>query len=243
MQQLLLSFDTSTPCGSVALVRDAAVLAEFRLDVKHRPHSDYILRYARMLLHECGYALQDLTGLCVVNGPGSFTGLRVGLATVQGLAIGLSLPVYQVSSLLVMGFMHGPSPCLQYCLLDARKRELYGARLQWDTEGPKIDQMFVLPPAQVCDLINSHSSPYDETEPAVLIGYGGELYRELFSQACHVNLCFSGPATQYPSAAGAALLCAHWPASVQTATVNNIQAVYVRASDAELQRGHATALH
>lgn len=236
MQQLLLSFDTSTPCGSVALVRDTVVLAEFRLDVKHRPHSDYILRFARMLLHECGYALGDVTGLCVVHGPGSFTGLRVGLATVQGLAQGLCLPVYQVSSLLVMGFMYGASPCPQYCLLDARKRELYGARLQWNHGEPKITQMFVLPPAQVCDLVNSHNSAHGETEPVVLIGQGGELYRELFTKKCHTAPYFSGPAVQYPSAASAALLRTHWPANIPATLVNNVQAVYVRASDAELQR-------
>ncbi|MFA5700412.1 MAG: tRNA (adenosine(37)-N6)-threonylcarbamoyltransferase complex dimerization subunit type 1 TsaB [Desulfuromonas sp.] len=237
MQQLLLSFDTSTPCGSVALVRDTVVLAEFRLEVKHRPHSDYILRYARLLLQECGYALGDVTGLCVVHGPGSFTGLRVGLATVQGLAQGLRLPVYQASSLLVMGFMYGPSPCPQYCLLDARKRELYGARLQWDHEGPRIAQMFVLPPAQVCDLINAHTATHAEKGPVVLIGQGGGLWRELFIQKCHANLYFSGPTAQYPSAAGAALLRGHCPASVPAVPVNSVQAVYVRPSDAELQNG------
>ncbi len=235
MQQLLLSFDTSTPCGSVALVRDAIVLAEFRLNVKHRPHSDYILRYARMLLDECGYTLANVTGLCVVHGPGSFTGLRVGLATVQGLALGLDLPVYQVSSLLVMGFMYGSSPSAQYCLLDARKRELYGAYLQWDNAGPKIAQMFVLPPSRVCDLINSRNDGQGEAGPVVLIGHGGELYRELFTQGCRNKLYFSGPAVQYPSAAGAAQLCIHCPLSAPATQINDIQAVYVRLSDAQMQ--------
>ncbi|MDY0211420.1 MAG: tRNA (adenosine(37)-N6)-threonylcarbamoyltransferase complex dimerization subunit type 1 TsaB [Desulfuromonadaceae bacterium] len=241
MQQLLLSFDTSTPRGSVALVLDTVILAEYRLDVKHRPHSDYILRYARTLLHECGYVLRDVTGLCVVHGPGSFTGLRVGLATVQGLALGLRVPVYQVSSLLVMGFMYGPSPCSQYCLLDARKHELYGARLEWDSSGPKVAQMFVLPPAQVCDLINSHKVASGENESAVLIGEGGALYRELFTRKCHAQLYFSGPAAQYPSAAGAALLRIHWPESSPVVLVSNVQAVYVRPSDAELHSGQTAA--
>ncbi|MCA1797303.1 MAG: tRNA (adenosine(37)-N6)-threonylcarbamoyltransferase complex dimerization subunit type 1 TsaB [Geobacteraceae bacterium] len=232
MNQLLLSFDTSTPRGSVALVSESVVVGEVSLDVKHRPHSDYLLRHAHFLLQESGVTLADITGLCVVNGPGSFTGLRVGLATVQGLAQSLELPVYQISSLLVLGFMYGRAPCVQYCLLDARKQELYGALLQWGANGPRVEQMFVLPPAAICEHINAHHA----SEPVILIGHGAEIYHELFQRECNADLYFSGSASQIPSAADAVQLLLQWPGLFPPVQVYEIQAQYVRPSDAELQQ-------
>lgn len=232
MNELFLSFDTSTPRGSVALVSDTGVVAEISLKVSHRPHSDYILRHARLLLQECGASCADLSGLCVVNGPGSFTGLRVGLATVQGLAQSLDLPVYQLSSLLVLGFMSGKFPIPQYCLIDARKGELYGARLCWSDTGPVLEQMFVLAPEAVCSHINAlHAS-----ESVVLIGHGAELYREHFERTCDVDLYFGGVGASVPSAAGAAQLLLQWPHITPAVAGHEIQALYVRASDAELQQ-------
>jgi len=232
MKQLLLSFDTSTPKGNVALVSDTGIMGEIGLDVKHRPHSDYLLRHAQFLLQESGVTLADLAGLCVVNGPGSFTGLRVGLATVQGLAQSLDLPVYQLSSLLVLGFMYGKAPCAQYCLLDARKRELYGALLQWNAKGPHVEQMFVLPPSSICEHINTcHGS-----DTVLLIGHGAELYRELFLRECKADLYFGGAASCLPTAACAAQLLLRWPDLFPPVQVHEIQALYVRPSDAELQR-------
>lgn len=89
----ILCLDSSTPAGSVALVSGQQVLAEVTLNVKHRCHSDYLLRYIQFVLAQTGLNLGDLHGLAVVVGPGSFTGLRVGIATVQGLAQALNLPV------------------------------------------------------------------------------------------------------------------------------------------------------
>ncbi|MFO7832346.1 MAG: tRNA (adenosine(37)-N6)-threonylcarbamoyltransferase complex dimerization subunit type 1 TsaB [Desulfuromonadaceae bacterium] len=232
MTKLLLSVDTSTPRGSVALVSDTRVVGEICLDVKHRPHSDYLLRHAQFLLQESGTTLADLTGLCVVNGPGSFTGLRVGLATIQGLSQSLGLPVYQVSSLLVIGFMYGNAPCAQYSLIDARKRELYGAVLHWKENRPDIEQMFVLPPSSICEHINR----VYPSQRVVLVGSGAELYRELFLRECDAELCFGGAASHLPAAACAAQMLLQWPEMFHPVKVHEVNALYVRPSDAELQR-------
>jgi tRNA threonylcarbamoyladenosine biosynthesis protein TsaB len=232
MKQLLLSIDTSTPRGSVALVNDSVVMGEIYLEVKQRPHSDYLLRHIHLLLRECAATCADITAICVVNGPGSFTGLRVGLASAQGLAQGLCVPVFQVSSLLAMGFMYGRSPCAQYCLLDARKRELYGAQVLWGEQGPSLERMFVLPPVAVCERINKlHAS-----EAVVLIGHGARLYRELFQRECKAELYFGGAASDLPGAAGAAQLLLRWPGLFTAVAAHAVEAVYVRPSDAELQR-------
>jgi tRNA threonylcarbamoyladenosine biosynthesis protein TsaB len=232
MKHLLLSFDTSTPKGSVALVSDAGVIGEISLGVKHRPHSDYVLRHAEFLLQECRFSLGNLTGLCVVNGPGSFTGLRVGLATVSALAQSLDLPVYPVSSLLVLGFMYGKAPCAQYVLLDARKQELYGAQLLWDKNAPQLEEMFVLPPSDICARINTRHA----SSPVILVGSGAELYRELFVQECNSALYFGGVSSYLPTASGAGQLVVKGAGYINPVKAHQLKAHYVRLSDAELQR-------
>ena len=132
---LLLSLDSSTPCGSVALTRGTSVLAEICLNEDKTSHSDYLLRYIDLLLSEIGSTCRDLDAMAVVAGPGSFTGLRVGIATVQGLALALGLSVYPVSSLQAVAFSNGQSPLPVYALIDARKKQVYAARYLWVPNG------------------------------------------------------------------------------------------------------------
>jgi len=90
---LTLAFDTATRAATAALVRDGEVLGE------RVSRAVTVLADADELLHESGIERAELTGLVVGTGPGSFTGLRLGLATVRGLALALDLPVAGVSTL------------------------------------------------------------------------------------------------------------------------------------------------
>ncbi|HYX87890.1 MAG TPA: tRNA (adenosine(37)-N6)-threonylcarbamoyltransferase complex dimerization subunit type 1 TsaB [Gaiellaceae bacterium] len=112
---LTLAFDTATSVATVALVRDGAALGE-RVSRAVR-----VLEDADELLREAGVGQAELTGLAVGTGPGSFTGLRMGLAAARGLALALELPVAGVSTLdaLVAG-SPGALP-----VVDAGRREVF----------------------------------------------------------------------------------------------------------------------
>lgn len=119
----ILSIDTCGPSGSVALGRfagrDLEILGETEL--AGRTYSATLISAVSELLAVNGIVLKDLAGLVVVNGPGSFTGVRVGLSAVKGLAEGAQLPVVAVSRLLVLAQKAGvPS-----CALDAHRGEIY----------------------------------------------------------------------------------------------------------------------
>ncbi len=120
---LMLSIDTCGPSGSVALGRlagrDLEILGETEL--AGRTYSAMLVSAVSELLAGNGVGLKDLGGIVAVNGPGSFTGVRVGLSAVKGLAEGAQIPVVAVSRLLVLSRKAGtPS-----CALDAHRDEVF----------------------------------------------------------------------------------------------------------------------
>lgn len=131
---LVLGIDTCGPSGSVALGRlagsDAEILGEKEL--AGRTYSAMLVSAIGDLLAENGVALGDLGGIVAVNGPGSFTGVRVGLSAVKGLAEGADFAVSAVSRLLVLSHKANVSTCA----LDAHRSEVF-LRVEEAGRGPR----------------------------------------------------------------------------------------------------------
>jgi len=103
---LLLALDTSTSTASVALFDGQRVVSETTW-LAGREHSTRLLVEVEIALERIGRSQQDLTGLVVARGPGSFTGVRVALSVAKGMAAGLAIPLWGVSSLDVLGLAAG----------------------------------------------------------------------------------------------------------------------------------------
>ena len=121
----LLAIDTSTEGCSVALLNGSELL---HLDeVCPQQHSKRVLPMVQQLLNESGLILQQLDGIVFGRGPGSFTGVRIGVGVTQGLAFGADLPVYGVSTLAAMAQaayrLHGAKQVIS--AIDARMAEIY----------------------------------------------------------------------------------------------------------------------
>jgi len=121
--RLILAIDTCGPSGSVALGRipgrDLEVLGQ--VELAGRTYSASLVQAIADLLQSTGVEVRDLGGIVAVNGPGSFTGVRVGLSAVKGLAEGTAIPVVALSRLEVLARKSGvPS-----CALDAHRGEVY----------------------------------------------------------------------------------------------------------------------
>lgn len=125
----ILAFETSAKAASVALLEDETLLAESYQNTG-LTHSQTILSMAENLLHTCDKTVADLDAVAVAGGPGSFTGIRIGVAAAKGLSWGRELPLYGVSTLEAMALSLGIINGIVCCSMDARRNQVYNAVFQ-----------------------------------------------------------------------------------------------------------------
>ena len=131
----ILAIDTATEACSAALWNDGATTAHFELCP--REHTQRILPIVQDILTETGTALTELDALAYGRGPGSFTGVRIGIGIAQGLALGADLPMIGVSTLATMaqGAWRKTGATRVLAAIDARMGEVYWAEYQRDSQG------------------------------------------------------------------------------------------------------------
>jgi tRNA threonylcarbamoyladenosine biosynthesis protein TsaB len=225
MDKLLLMVDTATSAGSVALCHGSILLGEFSLNVR-TTHTDRLLLLIRQLLDATGEPLERLDAFGVVLGPGAFTGLRVGVATVKGLALALRKPVVGVSSLQALA-MQVPFAAWPVCaLLDARKSEVYAGLYDWD--GGKLRALrdeAVLAPAQLLDFLPPE---------VIFVGDGALAYRDLIQERFAGKAHFAPWPLHLPKASSAAPLALASLLDKRMISLECLVPTYIRPSEAEL---------
>lgn len=122
----VLGIDTSTLVCSVAVVTPERMLAEYNLQVK-KTHSERLLPLIAAMLRDIGLTPGDLSGVAVAVGPGSFTGLRIGVVTARALGQALHLPLVGISTLAGLAAQFPHFPGLISPILDARRNQVYNA--------------------------------------------------------------------------------------------------------------------
>ncbi len=123
---LTLAFETSAKAASVALTDGSKLLGESYQNTG-LTHSQTLMVMAEDLLKACGYAPQDVQAVAVAAGPGSFTGVRIGVAAAKGFAWGAELPCYGVSTLEAMALNLGVYDGYVVAAMDARRNQVYTA--------------------------------------------------------------------------------------------------------------------
>ncbi len=123
---IILAVESSAGPASAAIVRDGEVLASEFLNT-NLTHSETLLPLVEKALKKAGLTLSDIDRFAVSSGPGSFTGLRIGIALIKGLATPENTPTAAVSTLLSMAANHKDTNCLLCCVMDARCNQVYNA--------------------------------------------------------------------------------------------------------------------
>jgi tRNA threonylcarbamoyladenosine biosynthesis protein TsaB len=226
---LILSIDTSTPCSGVALTRgtrkNGDVIASITLS-GNITHSRRLLKTIEWLMRESAVGWEEVEAIGVSLGPGSFTGLRIGMATAKGLAAAGGKKMTGVSTLDSLA-SKCTSPGLVCALLDARKKEVYGAFYHVGEGGfsERISDAIVCAPEKFAAMIDG---------PALLVGDGSVVYKELFSQYLGEAAQFAPAHLNEPAAPGLGLLCGELFGRGEFLDVGSAVPMYVRSSDAEL---------
>ena len=123
---LLLAFETSAKAASVALFDDGKLLGESYQNTG-LTHSQTLMVMAEDLLSQCGHTPQEVETVAVAEGPGSFTGVRIGVAAAKGFAWGSHIPCYGVSTLEAMALGLGAYQGYICPVMDARRSQVYNA--------------------------------------------------------------------------------------------------------------------
>jgi tRNA threonylcarbamoyladenosine biosynthesis protein TsaB len=216
----VLAVETSTLSGGAALLDGERIVGEYTLDVRIT-HSERLMAAIDQLLTDAGWTARDLEGLAVSVGPGSFTGLRVGLSTVKGLALALSIPVAAVPTLDAMAAML-PFASLPVCpVLDARKREVYASLYRWDGLTMRREwEYLAIAPDDLARRLD---------EPVIVVGDGADAISSPFAR--RVQPPRRGPAPAVVGALGHARI-----AIGDTVAAADLLPIYLRPSEAELRR-------
>ena len=223
---LVMGIDTSTMQGGVALVSGQGVICDYTLNVK-ATYSERLLPLIDRALHDAGITVSHVEGFAVALGPGSFTGLRIGLSTAKGLAAAGGQPLVGVSTLEAMA---GTLPfCAhQICpILDARKGELHCAlfRCERDRLVRLTDDGTVAP-----DRLFSRIQ-----EPTVFLGDGLMVYQELVQSQLNELALFPPLASRGGRAAAVAELGRRRLVQGHRDDLAHLAPQYLRPSEAELK--------
>lgn len=231
-ESYILAVDTATPCSSVALttgtLADGKVVATVSLS-SSVTHSRRLLTSIDWLLIEAGVGKEQISGYAVGLGPGSFTGLRIGMATVKGLAAASGKPLYGTSTLDVIAAACSDRRLI-CAVLDARKREVYTAfyRCGEDAMARRVSKIEVLPPDRLVERIG---------EPVLMIGDGLKEYGDYYRAELGETMATAPASSWSPSAAVLGLMAGEMALANRQLDLSAAVPLYVRASDAELNLG------
>ena len=225
----VLAIDCSAKSVSVAIAEDGKLISEGFLNIK-LTHSETLMPIMEQVLSNARLTLEDLDAFAVTAGPGSFTGIRIGISAIKGLAFAENKPVFAFSTLeamplSVLGLTN--YPCTVCSLMDARRNQFYNAIFSVeDGEVIRVTEDRTIDAAEL---------RYELMEmecPILLMGDGAELF---YSLAGNELFCLAPEPIRIQRAAGIAVK-ASADASLSPVSPDALQVIYLRKSQAERER-------
>lgn len=172
----LLHLESSTKVCSVALSKDGELVALEELEEAGYSHGENLTIFIERVLEKAKISIKELNGISVASGPGSYTGLRIGVATAKGLCYSLKIPLIAIDSLTALAALDDSNQT-KCAVIDARRMEVYNCF--FDAEGNKLKEISA-------DIIDEDS--YREFEPFTYFGDGAQKLEEVWANRdCTIN--------------------------------------------------------
>lgn len=228
----ILGIETATQAGSVAIVEEEEITAEYTLNIKET-HTSRLMSMIDHVLSDAHLTIHQMDAVAVSLGPGSFTGLRIGLATAKGLCLALDKPLIGIPTLDAFAHNISRTSRLICPLLEARKEEVYAAlyRYRLPVAGQGLQK-----------LTNDLALPLDELlsridGSAVFLGDVLRGYRNLIKRKLKEKASFAPPYLNLPRAANIAILGSGKLKTGPETDPQKIEPLYVRRPAAEIKWG------
>lgn len=223
----LLAFETSAHTASVAVVTLDGVMGEITMNTGHT-HSEKLMPAMAALLDQLALGLDQMNGLVVSSGPGSFTGIRIGMATVKGLAHGTGLPVMPVSTLEGLAWNLAGFGGLVCPIMDARRDQVYTALFDCGSERPeRIMEDAALSVGALMDRLR------DQEAPIWFVGDGIPRFRMLLEEALGHQARFPQKHLWYQRAASLGMAALSGAEHLTACTYQEALPNYLRKTEAE----------
>ena len=225
----ILAFETSAKAASVALMDHGKLLGESYQNTG-LTHSQTLMVMAEDLLKVCGLTVKDVEAVAVAAGPGSFTGVRIGVAAAKGFAWGRELPCYGVSTLEAMARSLGIWEGYVVPAMDARRSQVYTAVFRAEKGAlTRVEEDMAISLAELGEKIKNY------TEPVFLVGDGANLcYNTLLEEV--PGLVLPPEHRMHQRAAGVALAAQRMADTGEPGNGAELTPNYLRLSQAERER-------
>lgn len=221
----LLAIESSGNVASVAILEQGKIIAELTMNNK-KTHSTTLLPMIDQMFKMCDKTLEDMDGIAVTRGPGSFTGLRIGAATVKGLGLALNLPVIPVSTLECLAMNVIDSQGLICPIMDARRNQVYTAT--YEVKDRKLQEILKEEPIDIKELIQKLKA---FNKKVLFLGDGVPVYQKTIEEELKDNAYFAKEHNIVQRASSLAVLAKEkWE---QRLTSKEFHLEYLRASQAE----------
>ncbi|MDD2229978.1 MAG: tRNA (adenosine(37)-N6)-threonylcarbamoyltransferase complex dimerization subunit type 1 TsaB [Candidatus Cloacimonetes bacterium] len=217
-----LAIDSSQSSGSIALQSEGRVIYSANFDIKIT-HSETLMPAIDYALSFCGASQKDLKAVYLCNGPGSFTGLRIGLATAKGIAFGLQLPLYAYSSLQLCALSATGLAKNILCCIDAKMKEVYFALYS-----PTLED--IIPP----QILNPENLATQDLGEFILCGSAATIMQPLL-MAHNKPFYMLNNLLNAPNAAGLFALGLLLPHLYAPQNLAELEPLYLRESTAQVR--------
>ncbi|HLG20112.1 MAG TPA: tRNA (adenosine(37)-N6)-threonylcarbamoyltransferase complex dimerization subunit type 1 TsaB [Bdellovibrionota bacterium] len=221
----VLAIDTSSRCGCVGISEDGAPLGELAL-LSKEAYSASLLPSIEWLLSQLRLTISDIEAFGVTMGPGSFTGLRVGLSTIKGLAWAAKKPVTGLTSLEVLAHNFLQPGIFLAPMLDARKGRVYGAVYRWTDD--RLETVVSPRDTEAAQLLRERPGP------VVCFGDGARKYKNELEQLKSPAIRWIGSEADIPRGLVLARLAHEQLSQGLTVDIHSVEPIYMRPSEAEL---------
>ena len=228
---IILAIDTSTDAVSVAISNSKQLLASSHVSSDRR-HAEQLAPMIKSVCAQAEIAMSEVDVVAVDNGPGLFTGMRVGIASAKSIAQVLDVPIIGVSSLDILARSISTTERVVLATIDARRGELYWAMYRND-----VGSSLEVKPPQVGRTSDCIADIVDRGQDVLIVGNGALRYREQMNEelgTTAISIEWASEQLAQPSASVLALIAAELALLEQWQTATELQALYLRAPDAEI---------